>query len=225
MTSCPGPASTSAQICACQPHGPVHFHCKHGPHNAIVMAMTLLPPVWHSATGAPTLLAWVMAAAYAVAAVQCVRAALRMRRPIPLSLDQRFAWWACAAALGFLGVNKLVAFQTLAFHLGRGIALRGGWYGQRRVVQGLFAAIMLLGLLTCGLFAWRKRISFTQEQPVAAAGVVCLLLYVVVRAADFTHVLEMMHINLHNDYWIWVLEGSGILCIAHSATTFVAPDE
>ncbi len=186
--------------------------------------MTLLPPVWHSATGAPTLLAWVMAAAYAAAAVQCVRAALRMRRPIPRSPDQRGAWWACAVVLGFLGVNKLVALQTLLFHLGRAVAVPGGWYGHRRVVQGAFAALMMLGLLIGGLVAWRKWKSFTQAEPLAVTGVVCLLLYLVVRAANFTHALDMMHIDLHDDYWGWVLEGSGILCLAHSAKTFLIPD-
>ena len=171
--------------------------------------------IWHSATGYPTLPAWAMAGAYVTGALFCARAGIVTRqahRP-----DNLTPWWVLAIILLFLGINKLLAFQTLLIQFGRQIMLAQGWHQYRRVAQAVFAVLFTLALLAALAACLKKWRWFVKQQPLVLAGVLLLFVFVVVRAATFNHVESLLHLNLHDDYWGWILELGGTACLAWSA--------
>lgn len=173
--------------------------------------------VWHSDSGYPTLPGWIMAGAYAVGALFCARAGIVTRQTQLERSGELAPWWLLAAALLFLAINKLVALQTLLTHLGRALAKARGWYQYRRVAQAVFAVFFTLALLAALAACFKKWRWFVKEQPPVLAGVLLLFLFVVVRAATFSHVESLLHLNLHGNYWSWILELGGIACLAWSA--------
>lgn len=97
---------------------------------------------WHPELDNPNLRGWCVVAAYVIAAVFCARAASCSR---PEGGEEgRFSvlWWLLASGLLVLGINKQLNLQTLFIVLGRRAAFAGGWYGQRRLVQATFCALL-----------------------------------------------------------------------------------
>jgi uncharacterized membrane protein len=131
----------------------------------------------------------------------------------------RFApvWWCLAAGLFFLGVNKQLNLQTLLIVLGRRVAVAGHWYARRRQAQMIF--ILGLGLaVTVFLVCFIKLFSeFALAYSWAAAGIITLVLFVLLRAATINHADSAIGMNLHDDQWAWVLEIMGSVAIATAA--------
>ena len=177
------------------------------------MEIDLCAVVWHSDTGDPTLSAWAMATVYVVAAGFCARVGSVTHQ----RTGQRLPWWIIAGILLFLGVNKLVAFQTVMFQLGRATAASQGWSEHRRTVQAVFAGLLAEILLITGCFACWKWRSLAKERPLVVVGVFLLVLLIMIRAANFTHVLELLQLDLHDDVWGWLLELAGAGCLAYAA--------
>jgi hypothetical protein len=177
--------------------------------------MSAFAIVWHSDTGYPTLPGWTVAGAYVVGALFCVRAALVTRQAQqPNKLNP---WWVLAILLLFLGINKLIALQSLLIGLGRAAARTEGWYQHRRVVQAVFVVLFTLALLTMLAACFKKWRCFLKEQPLVLAGFLLLSVFVVIRASGFNHVEELLHMNLQDDDWSWILELGGIACLAWPA--------
>jgi uncharacterized membrane protein YbjE (DUF340 family) len=122
------------------------------------MDMFPLAIVWHPDTGAPTLPGWIMAGAYVVGAPFCARAGSLMCQVQLQRAGKLDPWWALAAALLFLGINKLLALQTVLINLGRAVARAQGWYEYRhvRVAQAVFAVLFTLSLLAALAACFRK---------------------------------------------------------------------
>ena len=177
--------------------------------------MFALAIIWHSNSGYPTLPAWVMAGAYVIGALFCARAGIVTRqahRP-----DKLNPWWGLTILLLFLGINKLVALQTLLIELGRAAARTEGWYQYRRVAQAVFVVLFTVLLLITFAVCLKKWRWFLKQQPLVLAGVLLLFVFVVVRVSAFNHVESLLHLNLHDDDWGWIIELGGIACLAWSA--------
>jgi len=166
----------------------------------------------HSDNGDLTFLGWITALAYVVGALFCVWAGIVTRRS-----DKQQPWWILAVILFFLGVNKLLNLQTALINLGRAAARAQCWYRYQRVAQVVFAVLFALALMAVFAAFLKKWGWFVKGRPLVLAGVLLLLLFVVVRASTFNHVDELLHLNLYDDYWGWILELGGIACIAWSA--------
>ena len=159
-------------------------------------------------------LAWIVVAGYAAGALLAFVAARQA------SARERTFWTGAAIALILLGINKQLDLQTDLTTLARGAALSEGWYGERRDAQGAFILLIALAAGGCGLllFVWLREAPATVKA--AAAGLITLLAFILIRAASFHHL----------DYWVtvsvaglrsgWWLELLGIAIVGLAAVAY-----
>lgn len=121
-----------------------------------------------------------------------------------------------------LGLNKQLDLQSLLTEVGRALARAEGWYGQRRVVQGWFIALILAAMcvtLMAGAVALlsRRWSSRWKGCRLALLGAGLLLVYVAFRAVSFHHADRWLAGRIAGARRSWILELAGIGCIALSA--------
>jgi len=159
-------------------------------------------------------LAWIVVAAYAVGALLAFAAAGSS------SGRERTFWIGTAFAMILLGINKQLDLQTDLTTIARAAALSEGWYGDRSDAQGAFILLIALVAAAFGflLWIWLRKTAATVKA--AAAGLIVLFAFILVRAASFHHI----------DYWVtisiaglrsgWWLELLGIAIIACAAGAY-----
>lgn len=131
---------------------------------------------------------WLVMAAYLCAAWLAGRAARRATT----DGRERWFWLLLTAALVFLGVNKLLDLQALLTAVARELARAAGWYEDRRAIQYGFV-LALAGVAAVGGVAaiWlTRRMAATIR--VALAGLVLVGLAVLLRAATFNHLSDVL---------------------------------
>jgi hypothetical protein len=179
---------------------------------------------WRPGIGDPTALGWITVAGYFIAAITCVLARRAAQRN-ELGLPTQHTWTLLSATLLALGINKQLDLQTLLTDIGRLVARQEGWYSQRRPVQALFIALLIvvcaLGIWWC----WRRVRHSPIEIKFAIAGLVMLILYAVVRAVSFHHVDAMLGMRWMDMRLSWLIELGGIACIAMSSASFALAGE
>jgi hypothetical protein len=159
-------------------------------------------------------LAWIVVAAYLVAAFLAFRAASAT------AAREGGFWVATGIAMVLLGINKQLDVQSDLTDFARAAAHSEGWYSWRRDVQGLFLLLMGLGTAAIAMLLWRWLRHSSLSAKVAATGLVILLGFIFLRAASFHHI----------DYWVtipiagmrsgWWLELLGIAVISWAAATY-----
>jgi hypothetical protein len=169
---------------------------------------------WSALVHDPGPLAWIVVAAYAVGALLAFAAASRA------TARERSFWVATAVVLILLGINKQLDLQTDLTQVGRFLARSEGWYGSRKIAQGLFILSIALGAVACGALLWTWLRDAASSVKTAALGVIVLLAFIFIRAASFHHI----------DYWIaidiagmrsgWWLELVGIAIIGVAAAKY-----
>jgi multisubunit Na+/H+ antiporter MnhG subunit len=169
---------------------------------------------WSFSTGDPTFMGWIVTFAYLAAGALCLRAA-------GAAASKELSFWRGAAlCLLLLGLNKQLDLQTLLIDVARQWARAGGWYQHRRIYQAIFiAAIALAGV--AGI--WKLAKTFrSSDRPVKAAilGLSLTLLFVLIRAASFHHVDQMLRLELLGARMHWLLEPAGIFIVAMSASAY-----
>lgn len=109
---------------------------------------------------------------YLIAALLCVA---RAGRP------QRRVWWAIAFVLLLLGLSRLANFEQILTDVGRGVAIRYGWYNTRRPIQslGIYGILLGSGLIASCLVVFFRRVRAPEAIGILAMG--CLLTLIVVR--------------------------------------------
>ncbi|HEY3856231.1 MAG TPA: hypothetical protein VGO67_17735 [Verrucomicrobiae bacterium] len=175
---------------------------------------------WKFTLDNPTPLGWTVVAAYLAAAMCCIRAALKSRNNLKQS--RAVVWWILAAGLVFLGINKQLNLQTLMIVIGRNISDAGGWYGERRKIQLIFAIVFGAFSFAALIWVWRKYGEFFRENPLMLAGAVILVLFVVMRSASINHVIALPIFGFKDDQWGWILEIMGSSFIAAGALRWTA---
>lgn len=170
--------------------------------------------IWSAMVHDQGSLAWIVVVGYAAGAMFAFAAAGRGSR------RERVFWIATAIALLLLGINKQLDFQTDLTDVARAAALTEGWYGDRRDAQGAFILLIALMAAACGLGLWIWLRETAASVKAAAAGLVILLAFVVIRAASFHHI----------DYWVtisvaglrsgWWLELLGIAIVGAAAAIY-----
>jgi hypothetical protein len=162
-----------------------------GEEVAVIFAFTD-GDVWRPGIGDPTVMGWITVVAYFAAALLCFRQTIA--KGTSASREKKVFWSTLTILLVFLGFNKQLDLQTLLTLTGRRIALAQGWYGKRRVIQFIFVVVIAIG----GLLSVVVMGTFVRRHPelrLALVGLITLLVFVVVRAASFHHVDQV--INLH----------------------------
>lgn len=178
------------------------------PHKAKLLAENRIR--WELGLNDPSFGGWTVTAGYLGAAVLALLAA---RRSIPNSFERR-AWALIGAALLLLGINKQLDLHILAIDLGRALALDGGWYEQRRLLQRAFMAGALLVAMVvaaAGYWATRGRDGAIR---LALSGLGLTAVYALARAAAFNHAL------LAESRWSWIVELGGIAVIAFAVRRY-----
>lgn len=168
---------------------------------------------WQLGIGDPTFMGWFTVFAYLSTAYLCWRAAAKGMAPRKV----RGFWLGLAALLVFLGFNKQLDLQTAFTFAAKDFAKATGWYENRRVVQGLFVAMIGLGgMIFTAWLCWTFRREWKRLWQ-ALAGVGFLLSFIVIRAASFHHVDQIINFAPGGVRLNWVLEIGAIAAIAWPA--------
>ena len=167
--------------------------------------MDLAELSWRPGIGDPTVGGWITVALYAVAVVGCSMTA----RWLPPSRERRI-WQFIGLLLLALGINKQLDLQTAFTEIGRLVAVHGGWYDNRQVVQLAFikaaAAICTACALALIYWAWSTPVACW----LALWGTIIILGFVLIRAASFHHVDAFLSQSALGLRWNWILEMGGI---------------
>jgi hypothetical protein len=171
--------------------------------------------VWRPEIGDPTVMGWVTVAAYFTVAVLCLGCAWKAK--LGSSRTEFLFWSGLAVLLLLLGINKQLDLQTWLTLTGRRMARAQGWYEYRRPVQLLF--VVMVALAAVGGFAaiWRFVREHRRELWISLLGLVLLLAFVIVRAASFHHVDNLISFHFAGVRMNWVLELGAIGLIALGA--------
>ena len=179
---------------------------------------------WTPGIGDPTLLGWLTVVTYVIGAGLCWRAAVASRgtRWPSYGQGEPLFWLVCAIFLLGLGINKQLDLQTWFTVMGKNVATEMGWYGQRRLVQAGFIALLgIAGIIVTAVGLWWTR-RLSRASRMAFAGAVFLGVFIIVRAASFHHVDRMLGFRLAGLRLNVLFEMGGALCIAAAAWTVVA---
>lgn len=162
---------------------------------------------------------WVITALYVLAAWLCLRAGRSSGdAPHPaLGRRLRIFWYAAAAVLLALGINKPLDLHVFVTRIGRQIARQGGWYDARLQVQAAFflGVLCLAGGMLLSLVILLRRA--LRRNWLAVLGVVFLISFVVLRTMSLSHVDHVLGQRLVGIKMHRVLEVAGILCVGISA--------
>ncbi len=161
---------------------------------------------WQPGIGDPTFLGWLTVLAYAAAAVLCNRETWLE----PENGPRKLFWSLLSVVMLFLGVNKQLDLQTWLTFTGRHLARSQGWYGQRRTVQLIFILLFTSASLAAFGATWRLVRDHGEDLRLPLAGLFVVATFVVVRAASFHHIDELLHTRLAGFKMNWILELGGI---------------
>jgi drug/metabolite transporter (DMT)-like permease len=159
---------------------------------------------WHPGIGDPTFVGWLTVVAYAVAAVLCFREGAT-------ESGVRFKFWiGLGVLMVLLGINKQLDLQTWLTMTGRRLARSEGWYEERRRFQFWFIiAVALAGALAFAV-TWRIVRAQGADLWLPLFGFFVLTCFVVIRAASFHHVDQLLHTRIEGFKMNWLLELGGI---------------
>ncbi len=169
---------------------------------------------WQPGIGDPTLLGWGTVFAYAAACALCVLASRSAK--VKAAGREEYLWASLAALMLALGINKQLDLQSWITQVGRDLAVAWGMYAQHRVYQVIFILVATLGCLAAiGLF-WRLAIE--SRWPLAPlAGATFLAVYILIRAASFHHIDQILNLDVPGVRLSSVIEVAGIAIIGVSA--------
>ena len=167
---------------------------------------------WRLGIGDPTVMGWLTVVAYFATAWLCWRASKRAEHR-----RAHWFWIGLGALLVLLGFNKQLDLQTAFTFMGKNFAKSTGWYENRRAVQAIF--VVLIGLGGGGVTAWlfwtfRRDLKRMWQ---VLAGVGFLLSFIVVRAASFHHVDQIINFAPGGVRMNWIFELGALAAIAWPA--------
>lgn len=161
---------------------------------------------------------WLTVTAYLCTAALSVNAASRawLRR----ARRDRLFWQIVTGLMVFLAVNELLDLQTVLTMAGRAHAKAAGWYGAHRQVQYVFVlGLTALAAITGLCMLWlTRRAEFAVR--LALVGLVFIGLFVLLRAASFHHLDELLGSGAPEFNWGSVQEMVGISLVACAALLY-----
>jgi hypothetical protein len=176
-------------------------------------------PHWSFVIGDPSFMGWLTVVAYFFAAGLSY---LVFRNsgdlfPQPTLRKQKAFWLVMAVTMFALGINKQLDLQSFMTAIGRYYAIRGGWYGHRQIIQGLFVKFIVLSSgCSVAFLVWYLRDTL-KYNGLAICGVCLLAAFIAIRASSFHHVDIFINSTILSLRINWIIELSGILMVALSA--------
>lgn len=173
---------------------------------------------WKSSIALADMADWVTVGAYLLAAILCTIAARHAARQ---QNSSEYAFWMFSAVLLlFLGVNELLDLQTLLTMMGRAHAKANGWYPDHRRVQYIFVvALAFAAVLFGATLLWLTR-QLHYSVRLAIAGLVFIGLFILLRAASFHHLDDILGRGATDFPLGSVQEMAGILLVATAALLY-----
>ncbi len=171
---------------------------------------------WYPIIGDPTFIGWFTVFAYFVAAFLCWKATVYARRTRPPAVIRAAAifWFLLTCFMVFLGINKQLDLQTWMTNIGRKVARAQTWYDHRQIVQVVFiGSVLVAGLCIVAVLGWLSRGAF-RRQWLALAGAIFLGCFIMIRAASFHHIDQLLGLRFGGVTVNAVLELGGIFAIA-----------
>lgn len=173
---------------------------------------------WSPGIGDPTIAGWLTVLLYGAAAWTTLQLLLawnnRLTRTTP---KEHWFWRILLTGLVFLCINKQLDLQSALTEVGRILAKQQGWYASRSQFQTAFIAgiaMISLTLLSATLHLIWGAPASTHWALLGAAG---LVLFVIIRAASFHHVDEVLGHRLAGIRINWLLEMGPLLVIISSS--------
>ncbi len=165
----------------------------------------------------------VTAAAYMFAASFSARAARQAR--LRCETRETMFWRSTAVLLVLLGINELLDLQTLLIEIGRANAEAYGWYGVHRKVQYVFViALIVAAVLAGAALLWVTRRTHRAVR-LAIAGLAFIGLFVLLRAASFHHLDDLLGRGIASFTWRSFEETVGIVIVAAAALLYTRERE
>jgi len=171
---------------------------------------------WSPSIGDPSIGGWLTVLLYAVAAWTTVQLLLAWNET-HTGRHEHWFWRLLFTGLVLLGINKQLDLQSALTEIGRILADKQGWYANRRQIQMAFiAGIAMMGLT---LFAATLHLTWGAHASThwALLGCTGLVMFVIVRAASFHHVDEVLGYRFSGLRINWLLEMGALLLIIGSA--------
>ena len=174
--------------------------------HSIALAASTAYGRWHLGIGDPTVIAWIIVAAYffSVYLAHATNRAYQDRASDFSQSDPREAenqrllaklWLVVAMSMLLLGINKQLDLHALFGELVRGLIQQEGWYKDRHRYQVIFTwAIVFLGALTVSLtLYWLRSVMCRALGPIL--GLTLIGSFVILRAGSFNHVDLLWNVN------------------------------
>jgi len=168
---------------------------------------------WRPEIGDTSLLGWLTVAAYALTVVTALAAARRAGRAPGLAGGSRAIWFAVAALMAFLCLNKQLDLQSLLTEIGRILSSKQGWYEQRREFQKWFVLGILAGSSLGALFLIVCFRGFWKNHLLLGSGLFFLLSFIVFRAVSIHHFDTLIGKRFENPESIGIVELGGIALV------------
>jgi hypothetical protein len=172
---------------------------------------------WSPEIGDPTFMGWLTVIGYLAASALAITVICADRFPNTTRRLERGFWLTLAFGLAMLAVNKQLDLQSALTAAGRCVAIRDGWYDDRRIVQTAFIAALLLGFAVAGSLALAVLRRALSRLWLATLGVGWLVTFVLVRAVGFHHVDVLIGMTVGGWRMNWVLELGGIALVSAGA--------
>jgi hypothetical protein len=179
-----------------------------------IWSLEYLTGRWHPTIGDPTIIGWFTVGAY----LACAALAFWAAWPHSRHDRQPFFFWSGVGMLMILlAINKQLDLHTLLTEIGRQIARQQGWMDQRRMVQFWFIA----GFSTLAAVVFVGAVLFMRNRlrrfMLAFIGLFFLLSFIIIRAASFHHIDQILNTRILHLRMNWILELSGIFSVMAAA--------
>ncbi|MEM9357605.1 MAG: hypothetical protein AAGB04_15475 [Pseudomonadota bacterium] len=171
---------------------------------------------WQSVVGSSSFGDWLTVALYLGAALLCYFAA-GLSRHSGSGRAETFLWQVLIFGLLLLGINKQLDVQSALAEIGRSFAHQQGWYEVRRPIQFVFILAALISVLGLAAYVLVLTTEMTRPTRFAVFAALFLLAFVVVRAASFHWVDQLIGTRILGLYWNWILEMGGLIAIQAAA--------
>ncbi|MBC7757172.1 MAG: hypothetical protein H7Z20_11165 [Bdellovibrio sp.] len=159
--------------------------------------------------GDPTIMAWIVVAAYFAASIGCF---LKAKASNWFGGSYSF-WLYLAATLFFLGINKQLDLQSWLTETLRDSAKNHGWYAYKRQLQVIFIGALGFGLLLVMLSVSVLLANSWRRYKLTWLGMALLCLFILLRAASFEHVTVLINADFLGLNINVALELGGLLLI------------
>ncbi len=174
---------------------------------------------WKPGPGDPTVMGWVTAVGYTLAAMLCLWVAVRWRGAHTAGRSRKTAlfWLVLGIIMFALAVNKQLDLQMWFWQTGKTFAKAHGLYRQRWAIQ--MASLGGITLGAAGIFFYFARMTegAFREYALALFGVLFTLCFVIIRASSMHHVDMVLGWHVGGVKMNWVFENGGILLVIIAA--------